>query len=679
MNNLEVEYLECVKENICNSLDILNSALNVSQNDIVEMKKYIWENIYELDPLEITSNRQSVSQELFKAEMQAKRIQQLIKMKENPYFARIVFKYTNSTNIDEERYYIGLGGYTAEGELTPMIYDWRAPISSLYYDFDVGHAAFKAPSGMITGQILSKRQYRIRNGKLEFFLDSDVKIDDEILQKELSQNSNQKMKTIVSTIQREQNSIIRNENDEVLIVQGVAGSGKTSIALHRIAYLLYRNREQIKSSNILVVSPNRIFSDFISNVLPELGEENIIEMNFEDIARNELPSTYRFESRFQFLSDILTNKKSESDVEHFKNSPEFIIQLREYCKFFMTHHIRMKSISISDVLFKKEHLEDLLFSRFAEYPIFLGIRKLSENIADYLEYNHNYKVNNVIRKQIYDNLLKFVSLTKLVDIYNDFIRWLMGKGCIILSPIGTRNIPHTDVFPIILLKHYLFGISKFNNIKHLVIDEMQEYSVVQYEIIKSMFNCKMTILGDISQMIGQNPIDVALRFSFPNAAYIKLNKSYRSTLEITQYANRIIKNDTIIPFKRHGEKPKFSLCKTMDEMIHQIADFIKSLSRFDYKSVGIICKTEGEAKVIYDKLKRIIPITLINRESESFSDGTIITSSYLAKGLEYDVVIIPNADKDNYKNYTDKQALYVACTRALHVLHLYSFKPVFNN
>lgn len=329
----ELEHLHDIQEIIAERLTEVEESMEKSKDDILQQKKYLWENIYEFDPVEIASNRVSILEEHSSYEMRASRRRLLLKQQENPYFGRIDFVYDGDD--EPEILYIGLGGLQKKTGDGNIIYDWRAPISSMYYDFDIGKAYYDAPVGRLDGEIVQKRQLKIRKGILEYALQSNFKIDDDILQRELSGNGSTKMRNIVATIQKEQNAIVRDQISNVMVVQGVAGSGKTSIALHRIAFLLYQNKKDLKSSEVLIISPNTIFSDYISNVLPELGEQNIIEVSFDEIAEHEMKGITKYETKYKQMEYVI-NCKDDEDTRlksiRFKSGSVFLDELKVYVK-----------------------------------------------------------------------------------------------------------------------------------------------------------------------------------------------------------------------------------------------------------------------------------------------------------------------------------------------------------
>ena len=308
------EYLNYVLDKLQERIRKLDDAILHGQKEIENMHEYYWENYTEMDQYgyEDFDNQQALLGQVNANKEKLDLRRRFKKMLDSPFFGRVDFIYDGEE--EAETFYIGIGNFSKESGRLPLVYDWRAPVSSLFYDYDKGEAYYDAPAGRMEGEVLSKWQYKIRGGKMIYAFESDVKIDDEVLKQELGSHGDVKLKNIIKTIQKEQNAIIRNTQDRILAIQGVAGSGKTSVALHRIAYLLYHDRENLKSSNVLVLSPNGVFSDYISHILPELGEENIREMSFDMFAYRELRDTVSdCEDRCdQIEKELLDEKYAES-------------------------------------------------------------------------------------------------------------------------------------------------------------------------------------------------------------------------------------------------------------------------------------------------------------------------------------------------------------------------------
>ena len=680
----EKEHLEKVQMIIKEQIDKVEEQLNTSKTDIINQKHYLLENLYEMDFGEIVSNRVTISEEFDSYETKADKKRLLLKLQNNTYFGRIDFVYDGDTEEDVQIMYIGLGGLRSKNGRKTIIFDWRAPVCSMYYDFDLGEAYYEAPIGYMKGKIVQKRQLKVRKGELEYVLSSDFKVDDEILQKELSENGSTKMRNIVATIQREQNVIIRDQGSTVMVVQGVAGSGKTSIALHRIAFLLYQNRKNLKSSEILIISPNSIFSDYISNVLPELGEQNISEVNFDEIAAHEMKEIRKFESKYQQMEYIITCKE-ENDNRlqriRFKSGTLFLIEIKKFVSNLEGTLFSFSDYKLNDYIFKKDEIEKLFRITFTHMPIFERIDKIGDRLADIYESDKNIIVSVNFRNEIKQSLRSMAKITDIVQIYSQFIGQMSHKYDILEKDYISDDILfYEDVFPIVLLNFMLNGKekSKFDRIKHVIVDEMQDYSMVQYEILNYLFQCRMTILGDINQVVDRENttvLDTIQEIFGEKLTIVKMMKNYRSTYEIGDFCRRLCNlTDTEI-FGRHGKKPVLEECDNYSHMIEMLQRKMDELDLSKITTMAIICKSSVAAHKLYQSLDAIYKgkCYLMNKEDDNFHEGILITNSYLIKGLEFDHVIVPEVTESEYHTKRDRQILYISCTRALHELDIFYY------
>jgi len=675
----EREHLKYIENIISEQLTEVEGSMGKSREDILQRKKYLWENIYELDPEEIAANRVNISEEHDSYEMRESKRRLLLKQQENPYFGRIDFVYEGDE--EPEILYIGLAGLQPKTKAGSLIYDWRAPISSMYYDFDMGKAYYDAPMGRFDGEIVQKRQLKIRKGVLEYALQSDFNVDDEILQRELSGSGSTKMRNIVATIQKEQNAIVRDQLSNVMVVQGVAGSGKTSIALHRIAFLLYQNRKNLKSSEVLIISPNTIFSDYISNVLPELGEQNITEVSFDEIAEHEMKGVAKYESKYEQMEYVIGCKDDE-DIRlksiRFKSGFAFLEELKSYVKELEKTIFTFSDYSFHGEMTDAKWIEDLYNGMMSDYPVFIRMNNIAERIADIYESDHNTVISTAIRNEIKQSLHEMAASTDLLELYEKFINKLKDKydeckeWC-----FSTNPVQYEDVFPIILLKFLLFGNEKsdFKRMKHVIVDEMQDYSMVQYEILNTLFKCKMTILGDVNQVVDKNNamlIDNLQNIFGEKATLVKMMKSYRSTYEISEFCRRMCSLADAESFERHGEAPGIEEYEDYASMIKAIQKKIDEIDLSMITTMVVICKTASAAQQLYESLEDSYKkkCYLMNDGGSNFQEGIIITNSYLVKGLEFDYVIVPDVTADEYNTERDRQILYIAGTRALHKLDI---------
>ncbi len=665
----ERNYLEITKNKIKNTVNkIFENATEMSK-ELLELKDYLWENKNGMDRMEKEAVRSAINQNAMLGETTVRKKSRLLKLLDSPYFGRVDFK--TKYKVTEYPTYIGIHSFFDDETKENLIHDWRAPISSLFYDFELGNAYYEAPTGKIDGEITLKRQYRIRKGTLEFMLESSFNVYDDILQKELSLTSDERMKNIVATIQRDQNKIIRNISSQVLIIQGVAGSGKTSIALHRIAFLLYKFKNELKSDDILIISPNKVFSDYISNVLPELGEDEIPQTGMEDLANEIFDNKIKFQTYYEQINILAENNDNNlSSRIRIKSTFDFIEELNKFIEhieknYFVPIDLKIDNFAVPQTVIRQK------YQNFFRVPVFARPSSVAEAIADYIKIKYKNELKKQQINKIAAEITKMFKTTNLKNIYKDFFDWLEMTEFLNILP---KNVyEYSDVFPLVYLKIKLEGIKTYKNVKHLIIDEMQDYSPVQYAVLSLLFPCKKTILGDINQSINPNTKTTAYHIKkvFDNADIMKLNKSYRSTFEITEFAQKIIPNDSLEAVERYGESVKLHKSKNSDEEIKKITEIIADFKKSEYNSLGIICKTQKQAEKMYGIVEKIDQKAyMLNYQSTAFYKGVIVTSAHLAKGLEFDCVLVPETTEKNYNSNIDRSMLYVACTRAMHKLYL---------
>ncbi len=598
-------------------------------------------------------------------------------MLDSPFFGRVDFCYDGDD--EPEIFYIGIGNFAERPGELPLIYDWRSPVSGLFYDFDRGPASYLAPGGEMTGEICSKWQYKIRDGKMIYGFESDVKIDDDILKAELGSNGEVQLKNIIRTIQKEQNAIIRNTKDRILVIQGAAGSGKTSVALHRIAYLLYHDRQNLKSSNILILSPNGVFSDYISHILPELGEENIQEMSFDLFAYRKLQDTAAdCEDRCDQIEREMRDPKA---AERFalKQSQAFVDQMEGFALELEDELMNFSDVSYKSFVKSESEIITLFYDKFADIPLLSRMDAVAETFIDEIETLLNRDLPEEERIPLIE---KFRKMYETMDFYVLYNRFLKKEGYQTLPrrPLEKRKLRYEDVYPVLYLKYRLSRQAERSNIKHLVIDEMQDYSRLQYLIIRRMFSCKMTILGDRAQTMADQQQDV-LQF-LPgifgkDLRRIEMRKSYRNTVEIASYAANLIGVTDLELFERHGmpvlERDVTDLEAALREAVDTLFPDEKT-----YETAAVIVPDAKTAERAYLILREILAekdfdcgkrLSWLNRDSSSFKKGLTVTTFYLAKGLEFDQVfsIFPKDEKREIM----MQAQYIAATRALHELRVY--------
>lgn len=638
---------------------------------LAEYKDYIWFN-KDIDPHEIRSMRESILNHFALGESVINKHKRLTKILAIPYFGRIDF-LEKKENSKVMPIYIGIHTFYDPESRATLIHDWRAPVSSMFYDHELGEAGYRSPSGEIKGVISLKRQYRIRGGKMEFMIESALTVHDDILQKELSSNADDKMKNIVATIQREQNRIIRNEDIRTLIIQGVAGSGKTSIALHRIAYLLYTFRDSISSKDILIISPNKVFSDYISNVLPELGEETVPETSMEQILSGVLEHKYKYQTYFGLVNELL-EKPSSSLINRiaYKASFGFISELDKFILHIENTYFKAADVKLTKYITIPAPFIEEQYLRFNRYPIRRRFDAMADYMLDMLKIQYTFTVTTTGRNLLKKEIRLMFAGNNDIQVYKDFFKWTNNPGMFKMRKGHT--LEYSDLAPLAYLHLALEGNGNQPfRVKHLLIDEMQDYSPIQYKVIQKLFPCRKTVLGDAGQSVNPYGSSTAetIQKSLTASEIMKLCKSYRSTFEITDFAQKIHPNAELEPVARHGEKPQILQFGSAVEELSGIMGLISTYRKSGYKSLGIICKTEQQARKMADMLKSYAnDISFLSSQSSAFVQGIVITSAHMAKGLEFDEVIIPQTDERNYRSEIDKSMLYVAVTRAMHRLTL---------
>lgn len=680
-------------------------AADKKKSEIIEAKKDVRENtehgitsLYTSDGfealVELSQYINPVTDKIIDYEEEEHKILLLEKMIKSPYFARIDFKFDDEDEF--EKIYIGRSSLRKNSYQEMYVYDWRSPIASVFYRFMTGEAFYDAPCGRVTGELNLKRQYEIKNGILEYFFDSDVQIVDEFLRQLLSQNTTAKMKAIVETIQHEQDVVIRDMENDLLMVQGVAGSGKTSIALHRAAYLMYQGLQtKLSANNIMIISPNSIFEQYISNVLPELGEDNVISSVFEDIL-SALLIGRKIQSRNDFLENLIVNSKykeiSRNSIE-FKTSSFF----REILDQFLID-IPRQWIEFEDVYYEgkcvvsRQILKDKILGR-TETPLGIKLEQLEDYILEQIFGTGKGRGHKEEKNLIKQEIQKFIKID-IVELYKILFSNEAYFYSLLQNSNPSQNIKniwkytkenleadslyYDDAIAIAYLYLKIYGTNKYKNIKQVVIDEAQDYYPLQYEIFNLLFsNAKFTILGDMKQTLAKKE-DISFYeqiqkiLNKKKSSLIMLDKSFRCTNEILNFSLKFIEQSSQIKsFNRNGDSPKVYIADNSEIFIDEIVKEIKLCQEKGFQSICLICKTEKNSTYLFNKIKHKLDIQLIKNGSVSDLQGVFILPVYMSKGLEFDTVLICDADSQNYHDEDDKNLLYVACTRALHKLSLF--------
>jgi DNA helicase II / ATP-dependent DNA helicase PcrA len=751
----EQRRVEYVADQIDTRIRKLEREVGSVRGDVVEMRKDFWDevtvNFSEADDVgETSTSLRQQSQVLAEREKSHQHasiaLGKMKRLKQSPYFGRIDFAEDGEP---EEAIYLGIASLLEEGDETFLVYDWRAPISNLYYDSVPGPASYETPSGTIMGTMSLKRQFVIHGRRIKLMFDTGVTIGDELLQQVLSRSSDAQMKSIVATIQREQNKIIRNDRSRMLIVQGAAGSGKTSAALQRVAYLLYKHREVLQADQMILFSPNPMFNSYVSTVLPELGEENMQQTTFQEYLEHRLGREFQLEDPFVQIEYVLSAPEDDAyqarvDGIRFKSSVQFLHAITRYKELleqkgmiFKPLRFQGKEIVGAEEIARQfyafdpairlanrcELLKEWLLKEVAAF----GKSELDQpwveeqiQLLDTEDYQRAYQ--RMRRKQqgkgtsfsdyeeektilarmvVSDRLkplrkwvksLRFVDVTRLyMQLFSDpsMIREVNPEGLPerwedicdqTLRKIAEGELFYEDITPFLYLKELLLGFRSNTSIRHVIIDEAQDYSPFQLFFLKRLFpRAKMTALGDLNQAIYahasvlQQSSVLSDLYGAEESELITLEQSYRSTRQIVEFTREMIPGgEAIVPFNREGAMPEVHLVGDADELHVSLEATIGQLRADGYESIAVICKTAEESLEAYERLSAKLPAKLIKKTTLSFEKGVHVIPAYLAKGVEFDAVLIYDGSDRRYTREAERKLFYTACTRAMHLLRVYS-------
>ncbi len=698
------------------------------REDVLDTRKYIWDDlVYDTDDwfeaaVNITQESRELARQAHSYSQAKQSAAKLERLMDSAYFGRLDFQEQHLQDTD--RIYIGLSSFIDEdGEI--WVYDWRAPISAMYYDYGPGGAQYRSPEGTVNGVIHKKRQFVIEGDNLRLMFDTGLAIGDDMLKEMLGKHADNKMKSIVTTIQREQNRIIRDTEHPILLVQGAAGSGKTSAAMQRVAYLLYKYRDRWTEDQLLLFSPNAVFNDYVSNVLPELGESNMQQTTFQEYVDRRLDSPVPLEDAYDQTEYVLSAHDDEPSRARITG-----ISVKATAVFFAIVRSYVHKLAESGMLFKPfvageklaigtEKLDELFYGEWKQHPVPNRIARMREWCLAELDrhaeermkrwFKHLQKQPKYIgsdqelramckrkAKKVYGPLREQAKRTRFVDLRGLYIRLLehpdtyvelSKKGIVpdrelwlkIVADTKARLetvIPFEDAAPMLLLQEEIAGFAALRRIKHVVIDEAQDYSPFQLLFFQRLFpNSGMTLLGDINQAIlAQSPeqghLTAEQLMGEDRTHTIRLTKSYRSTKEIVRFTNALLPNaPDAEPFERSGGKP--SIIASDGKEAEWCASVIRSYLRRGYRSVAIICKTELESEQAHQMITQAgFTAHRISKYTREFVSGLTVVPSYLAKGLEFDAVLVYDASKEKYNREFERKLFYTVCTRALHELTL---------
>ena len=642
-------------------------------------------------------------------------------MAKHPYFARIDFA---EDSYPCEPIYIGIGNLTDEDGLDAYVYDWRAPISGLFYSGEPGRVTYKSPSGIIGGEMSLKRQYTIKDKELSYFFDCNLNVMDEVLRSVLSKNTSPKMKTIVETIQREQNVVIRDIDSDLLMVQGSAGSGKTSVALHRVAFLMYQGLSGgLASNNILILSPNALFGKYISGVLPELGEENAVTKTLEDIFEDYFGCDMEILSRNELLEQIVSEQDTERQ-ELIRSTMEFALS-ETFCELLnrlITNYER-KILEIPELIYGgkniagRQALRSELLQARPNQPLAKRLRVLEEKL---LEKVHGAKKDRILELEEFvrnhpehqfevkqrARLISIKETTSLAhkiqaftrvnpcEIYASLLRdsallHKLAEGLtlppragemleLLNSEFSSTKVSFVNGMALLYLRIRIMGAENAGAIKQVVIDEAQDYSYLQYSIIAAMMpNARYTLLSDINQTIARTINigfydEVKAIFAKQRSTLVTMNKSFRCSSEISAFSSRFIDNDTRQEgFDRHEKEPDIRTASTTDAIDEQLCADISATLQEGFGSAAVLCKSFKEAQQLYERIGEKSGLRLVGSSTDEIGEGAYIMPIYMAKGLEFDAAFVYGVDEKAYCTQDDKKLLYIATTRALHRLYIY--------
>ncbi|WP_163100157.1 RNA polymerase recycling motor HelD [Peribacillus alkalitolerans] len=751
----EQKRVDRIMEMITEQISKLQEETSRHRSEVVNIRKHFWDEIkVNIDTFHdfletIIGLRQeaqalSVSQSTHRHA--SKRLTTLHRMQEVPYFGRIDFIEEGISS--QEQIYIGISTLTDASGGDFLIYDWRAPVSSVYYDYQPGPAKYSTPGGIIQGELEKKWQYLIRGGVLQSMFDTSLTIGDEILQQVLGKGTDKHMHNIVATIQQEQNRIIRHDRGRLLIVHGAAGSGKTSAALQRIAYLLYKYRDNLNADQIILFSPNSMFNSYVSNVLPELGEENMQQVTFQEYLYHRLSNEFQVENPYDQLEYVLTAE----NIPSYRNRVSSI-QFKASTRYFEVINAYRKSLELSGMLFKginfrgksiitAQQIADRFYSVDTSLRFHNRLEKLKDwlikqiNEAEKVErtkpwvqeeiellsnedyhkahtflakkrgYNResiaDYEIEpqalgQLIVHQKMKQLRKRIRTLRFVDIkgmYRQLFadpmyikQWIEGETpeewadiCqATLEMLDESKLSYEDATPFLYMKELIQGFETNGSIKHILVDEAQDYSPFQFEFLTRLFpSARMTVLGDFNQAIfihASEMVDfhtLTDLYGQVETEVINMTRSYRSTKPIIEFTRRLVPNgDHIIPFERDGEQPVLTQLFDHEELHRCISSKIDALRSLGYHSIAIICKSAEESKNAYEALSNVDDIKLLKNGSLEYEQGVVVIPSYLSKGIEFDAVIVYDASEQVYGDESLRRVFYTACTRAMHYLQLY--------
>lgn len=734
-----------VKDVLRLRLNKLMKRVKRIRTDVLDLRKEFYEdvtvNLTEMDDaLETQASLKQQAEFLSERErhhdQQDRTFQQLSRLYDQPYFGRIDFKEV--TEVEAIPIYIGTSSLLKSNEEDFYVYDWRAPIASMYYDYAPGPSQYQAIDETIKGEMTLKRQYVVKRGELEAMFDTGLTIGDGLLQQVLGETADTTMKNIVATIQQEQNKIIRHEKKKDLIVQGVAGSGKTSAALQRMAYLLYRFRGELTADQMLLFSPNPLFHTYVSRVLPELGEDQVEQVTFYHYLEQELGRRFVIETPFDQLEHLFTGDVTDTRKVNmaykaslvFKDKVDrYLNQLKHQGLVFRNirfrNHVIVSRQELARYFYRMDHNESVQFrlKQLRDY-ILASLKEEQKQLldADWLEdelelldledyqaayeqiereqdtadwFNHDEREREILKLRLINKLFKplrkKIKLLQFVDTKRTYQRLFDQEDESdetfnqvreeTQKQLRDNFLTYEDATPFLYFEKVCLGFDENNSIRHVILDEAQDYSLFQLAYLKRIYpNSQMTLLGDVHQTLYLHGLrDGNVLKGLSDADVLTLNKSYRATEQLVNFSKGLAKQDdyTIEPFVRQGEKPNIYEVETEHMLLYKVKDELETFKAKDFAQLAVITKTKGEAKKVADWLQyHDVEAHLVTTETHEFEPGIKVLPVYLAKGIEFDAVIVYDVSKKHYHTELDQYLLYTASTRAMHALTLISHQDV---
>lgn len=744
----EQAYVDRVVAAMRAKLAELEGVLRGVRGEIVEFRRHFWDdvtiNLNTLDDL--VETHFAIRQQAEVLGERERRYQQAAKTKRtlerqvsSPFFARIDFRYEGER--EAEPIYIGIASFRDERDQTFLVHDWRAPISSVYYDALPGPASFKAPAGIVRGELTLKRQFVIRGGAILAMFDAGLTIGDELLMYALSRRSDAQMHNIVATIQRQQNVVIRDDESPALLVTGAAGSGKTSAALQRAAYLLYKHRGDLDARQMLFFSPNPLFMSYISNVLPELGEDNIEQATFYDYLCARLQGEFVVEDPFDQMERLLEAGEDSrmARAVRYKASKAFADEIDRYVAG-LAPHMRFHPILVegrviataTDVKaafdrtdpglrlpLRVDLVKEELLNRLRQFErdeaLSDWVQKAVDGLPDEAyrraertaakrkrecpDLDEQEEARRLLGREVLRRMLRpvrrFVETLRFVDTAGLYRAWFeqaeshppegfhpedWAQICRqTVREMDEGTLWYEDATPYLYMKEQILGRAVSTPIRHVLVDEVQDYSVLQLRLIRSLFPySRITMLGDPQQLVSPHRPGILeedeMARLFPGLVRVAFGQSYRSTRQIVLFTRGMVpKGVEIQPFDRDGALPRLAEVSGEAQQAGVIARWLGEFADVGYQTTAVLTKTQAEAERLAKELERLgVKLRRLDKRAVSLEPGVVVAPVYLAKGVEFDGVIVANASREQYKTAFDRQLLYTACTRAMHELRMVS-------